>query len=787
MLADRARDQGLRLTALPADYQPGSEADEGQMEHHVWKTPDDKRVVKLTRVGQFGLWPVAQGNGWDLRAKDSTPLRYLARFNLANTTFNDDTVLHGILAQRGSPHIQILTSQPAYDGDILGTQGKDKDHLDVFIGPDPDSQSVLIINQGKLPSDSAPTSPISHLPSAPRSSVFDEHKIMLGFPTPIAALRGYLASYSPGWKGLQSAVPTTVAALKAWIASGNTTTPVTRSQFQQLEQNELPLSAAARKVNPAAADMSDQSAFLAKAARAGSLVLPDASDEAAVAALLGQNPTLYHYLAAQWRVSHARDNNGNFVQTTAAHAIFNTLYGKNRSLLKLDDAGTRARRFTAEAARHTRGDLRSGETEPDTPSSELQRAEKARLIAWARDAHLLLHRLPEEWTPFSTTDVGNMEHHVFIAGNRMVKITQENQYGLWPVPHLAEFDLRNSASTPARYLQRLQTTNEVLGDDIILHGILTDRQGMLQIITSQPLYQGQLANAEWASLPEESPVEQRNAIFHAGVAPVRAAMAAQGFQPAGHDNRTYYRPADNTAIFDAHLSNLMWVDTDPAVRLLIPFDVTVMNPTGRLREYFQSSTAPLSANPSPSDSEIQPPTSSLENPPLPAALRVPHPLALPRSSDTLSVDAQLRSPSHILASLYPDAAKSALHPGADDRADRPQRGKPRPSVGGRPGDFTHLLDWARKHGRIFSPQAFQLTTDPARILAGGEHLVYAHQFNGRLYKALGSAGQALVTGLGKTAMPPPFAAEFLRLALLLRDGGLIIMDDETLMPQTTSK
>ena len=49
-------------------------------------------------------------------------------------------------------------------GYIRGTKGKDKDHLDVFIGPNPDSELVFVVDQVD-----------------PKTGKFDEHKVMLGF------------------------------------------------------------------------------------------------------------------------------------------------------------------------------------------------------------------------------------------------------------------------------------------------------------------------------------------------------------------------------------------------------------------------------------------------------------------------------------------------------------------------------------------------------------------------------------------------------------------------------
>jgi DNA repair protein RadC len=135
---------------------------------------------------------------------------------------------------------------PHHYGRILGTVGRDKDHVDFFLGPNPDSQQVLIINQRKV--SSSPSLPLS-------KSGFDEHKIMLGFNSPADAARGYMASYTKGWKGLGSAVPTTTAVLKQWLTHHDTTQPVTKDAIEKLAKTvPLPQSAhdkpAVTPVNP---------------------------------------------------------------------------------------------------------------------------------------------------------------------------------------------------------------------------------------------------------------------------------------------------------------------------------------------------------------------------------------------------------------------------------------------------------------------------------------------------------------------------------------------------------
>jgi len=94
-------------------------------------------------------------------------------------------------------------TMPHHYGRILGTTGADKDHVDFFLGPDPTSPMAFVINQKK-----------------PGNGHFDEHKVMLGFTNPGTAARGYLDSYSPGWRGYSSIVPMTIPQFKHWLDTG---------------------------------------------------------------------------------------------------------------------------------------------------------------------------------------------------------------------------------------------------------------------------------------------------------------------------------------------------------------------------------------------------------------------------------------------------------------------------------------------------------------------------------------------------------------------------------------
>jgi len=94
----------------------------------------------------------------------------------------------------------------AHYGYILGTKGKDKDHVDVFIGPKPEEENVFVVNQVD-----------------PKTKRFDEHKILMGYPTEKRARRGYLANYEKGWKGLGSIHQLSMDQFKAWLKEGDTT------------------------------------------------------------------------------------------------------------------------------------------------------------------------------------------------------------------------------------------------------------------------------------------------------------------------------------------------------------------------------------------------------------------------------------------------------------------------------------------------------------------------------------------------------------------------------------
>lgn len=109
-------------------------------------------------------------------------------------------------------------------GYIRGTVGKDKDHLDTFVSRE----------AGELGNDS-PVFVVNQLD--PKSRKFDEHKIMLGYPNRAAAEAAYKANYAKDWQGMGSIIPTTLGALKSWIADGNTKRPFEQRSIPDAQGN----------------------------------------------------------------------------------------------------------------------------------------------------------------------------------------------------------------------------------------------------------------------------------------------------------------------------------------------------------------------------------------------------------------------------------------------------------------------------------------------------------------------------------------------------------------------
>ncbi len=112
------------------------------------------------------------------------------------------------------------TTMPDHYGYIRGTVGKDKDHIDVTLGPDPENASlpIFVFNQANL-----------------ETGQFDEHKTFMGYADVDAARAAYRASFSGRLgqrmeKGLLGIAQFTPEQFKAWLADGAHSTPAQSPQ-----------------------------------------------------------------------------------------------------------------------------------------------------------------------------------------------------------------------------------------------------------------------------------------------------------------------------------------------------------------------------------------------------------------------------------------------------------------------------------------------------------------------------------------------------------------------------
>lgn len=98
---------------------------------------------------------------------------------------------------------------PVHYGYIHRTEGRDGDHVDCFIGPNPESEIVYVVDQ---------TTP---------GGRFDEHKCLLGFTTSEQAAEAYLGSYADdASKRIRDVTPMTIDQFKAWLEHGDLRRPV---------------------------------------------------------------------------------------------------------------------------------------------------------------------------------------------------------------------------------------------------------------------------------------------------------------------------------------------------------------------------------------------------------------------------------------------------------------------------------------------------------------------------------------------------------------------------------
>lgn len=105
-------------------------------------------------------------------------------------------------------------------GYFKGTEGADGQHVDVIVGKKPEADNAFIVDH--LGGDGS----------------FEQHKVLMGFPNKLAAMRSYRAAFPDRPLGPVSEVK--VDALKDWLANGDTTKPFDQKGVNRLQDSRGP-------------------------------------------------------------------------------------------------------------------------------------------------------------------------------------------------------------------------------------------------------------------------------------------------------------------------------------------------------------------------------------------------------------------------------------------------------------------------------------------------------------------------------------------------------------------
>lgn len=286
--------------------------------------------------------------------------------------------------------------------------------------------------------------------------------------------------------------------------------------------------------------------------------------------LAEEKPDEMAKLSAQWRTFHPRDEAGMLLQNRSIEAINKALYGPSKSAIpgifhEPDGWPIRglagSRDAIGDALANVRGNARATSTldngeEPDPADRGRQRRA---LVAWATKNDVLLNELPAKLRP-EADEENTREHGVFEheEAGRWLKVTRSFDGSMFGVaPKVVFGGIKLEDGSPAEYLERIQNSNKLFGDDIRLHAVVDDGK-TVQIVTSQPDVSGEPAST----------------------AQIKEQFEFSGFRKIGRGG--FYRKSDNTAVFDAHEANGVLHKG-----ALVIFDAIVTHPTGEMLEYIK--------------------------------------------------------------------------------------------------------------------------------------------------------------------------------------------------------
>jgi hypothetical protein len=96
-------------------------------------------------------------------------------------------------------------------GESAGKVGADDEHMDCFLGPNPESEVIFVVDQKRF------------------DGSFDEHKVFIGWTNAKEVKAAYMCHYDPAWKGFAGIKAMTLPDFKKWLEKGDTSVAIAES------------------------------------------------------------------------------------------------------------------------------------------------------------------------------------------------------------------------------------------------------------------------------------------------------------------------------------------------------------------------------------------------------------------------------------------------------------------------------------------------------------------------------------------------------------------------------
>jgi hypothetical protein len=208
-------------------------------------------------------------------------------------------------------------------GYIKGVTGADKDHLDVFIGHDQRSNKIFVVDQVN-----------------PKTGVYDESKVMIGFGSTPAARDGYLINYDKsGSKRIGKITESTVDNFKQWLNTGNTKKPFTEFLVKETSIHETARQSAAETLNSVYPESSPDIGLAVKPGtkRDDIVTMPQPHTDKA-----GNFTFAEPQVETRWKAANGLSDGPNFLERTKS--FMHKMLSETRHFPELDDSSFAGKR-----------------------------------------------------------------------------------------------------------------------------------------------------------------------------------------------------------------------------------------------------------------------------------------------------------------------------------------------------------------------------------------------------------------------------------------------------------